>query len=218
VNTLDIVVVAIIAISGLFAFVRGFVREALSIAAWAGAAIATIYGYYPVLPYVQRIITSPIFAPLVTGIGLFIISLIVLSIATATIATQVRNSGLSALDRGLGLLFGVARGVVLVCLGYLAATYLLSPQDRPQWMTEARSLPLLAAGAEELKAFIPQQQRDEAASAAAAARERATSAQDVKRAIENLSTPQPKPAEPPPPGAYKPEDRKALDRAFQSVQ
>ena len=217
-NTLDIIVIGIIAVSGLFAFVRGFVREALSIAAWAGAAIVAIYGYYPALPYVQRFVTSPIFAPLVTAVTLFVVSLIILTVVTASVAVHVRNSSLSALDRGLGLLFGVARGTVLVCLGYLAMTYFLKPQEQPLWVTEARSVPLLAAGADKLRAFIPQRQRDEAASAAALAREHATRAEEAERAIRTLSTPTAKPAEAPPSGAYKAEDRKALDRAFQSVQ
>jgi membrane protein required for colicin V production len=45
VNTLDLVIIAIIALSAIFAFARGFVREALSIVAWVGAAANTHYGF-----------------------------------------------------------------------------------------------------------------------------------------------------------------------------
>jgi membrane protein required for colicin V production len=156
-NTLDIIVVAVVAISGLFAFVRGFTREALSILAWLGAAAVAIYGAPLVQPYMHRF-----FAPgwlwladIMTYLLPFIVAVILFSIIVGLAAAQIRNIGLGALDRALGLLFGVARGMLLVCLAYLVLIHLLQPENTPNWVLEARSRPLLAAGAAEIQLLIP---------------------------------------------------------------
>jgi membrane protein required for colicin V production len=154
-NTLDIIVVAIVALSGLFAFVRGFVREALSIAAWAGAGLVTYYGYAPFQPIVRGLVKALWLADILTGAVLFLVSVVVFSIIVGILSSQVRGSVLGPLDRALGLLFGVARGVLLVCLGYLAISHFLAPENWPGWILEARSRPLLATGAAELQQLIP---------------------------------------------------------------
>jgi membrane protein required for colicin V production len=154
-NSLDLIVVAVVALSGLFAFIRGFVREALSIAAWAGALAVAMYFYTPVLPLVQNVIKSVLAAQLFTGIGLFLISVVFFSVIVGVVSSRVRGSGLGALDRALGLLFGVTRGIVLVSLGYLVLTHLLKTEDMPPWVVDARSRPLLAKGAEQLQQMIP---------------------------------------------------------------
>jgi len=85
----------------------------------------------------------------------FIVAVVIFSIIVSLIAAQIRRIGLSALDRALGLLFGVARGVLLLCLGYLVMTHVLQPENTPSWVMEARSRPLLAAGADEIQQLIP---------------------------------------------------------------
>ena len=54
-NALDIIVIVVIALSALFAFARGFVKEALSIGAWAGAAAVTLYGLPYAEPFARRV-------------------------------------------------------------------------------------------------------------------------------------------------------------------
>ena len=53
-NALDLAIIAIIALSAIFAFARGFVREALSIIAWVGAAAITLYGFNSVYAVAVR--------------------------------------------------------------------------------------------------------------------------------------------------------------------
>ena len=118
-NPLDIGVIAIIVLSAIFAFARGFVREALSIVAWVGAAAITVYGFNPVLLFVSPFVNNVLLAQLIAGFGLFVVSLIVLTIATGYLARLVRASALSPIDRTLGFIFGQARGVLIVCLSYL---------------------------------------------------------------------------------------------------
>ena len=57
---------------------------------------------------------------------------------------------------GFGLIFGLARGLIFVCLGYIALAWMLpSGKDRPRWFADARSIPYLDAGAGKLRSFVP---------------------------------------------------------------
>src|SRR5215469_15481642 len=98
-NALDLAIIGVVALSGIFAFARGFVREALSIAAWVGAAAITLYGFNSVYAIVVRFVTTPLLADLVAGAGLFVISLIILTILTGYLARFVQSSALSPIDR-----------------------------------------------------------------------------------------------------------------------
>jgi membrane protein required for colicin V production len=155
-NPLDIGVIAIIVLSAIFAFARGFVREALSIVAWVGAAAITVYGFNPVLLFVSPLVNNVLLAQLIAGFGLFVVSLIVLTIATGYLARLVRASALSPIDRTLGFIFGLARGVLIVCLAYLLLDF-VQPSERPAWIRDAKSAPYLHQGADMLRQFLPEQ-------------------------------------------------------------
>lgn len=164
-NALDIGVIAIVVLSGLFAFARGFVREVLSILAWFSAAYAALYAYPNLRPYTTKFLPPGPVADAVGGIAVFLIVLIVLSLIASIIARGVKRAGLSALDRSVGLLFGLARGVLLVCIAYIALSWILPPGgDKPRWIAEARTQPLLAAGADMLERMVPSNVRERAAS------------------------------------------------------
>ena len=96
-NYLDIIVLAVIALSALFAFARGFVKEALSIGAWIGAGLIALYGLPHARPFAKQFIANPTLAEIAAGAALFIVSLIVLSLVTSVIArrsrTRSRTSG-----------------------------------------------------------------------------------------------------------------------------
>jgi membrane protein required for colicin V production len=222
-NSLDLIVVAVVALSGLFAFIRGFVREALSIAAWAGALVVAIYFYTPLEPMVQTVIKSVLAAQIVTGLGLFLVSVILFSVLVGVISSKVRGSGLGALDRALGLLFGVARGVVLVSLGYLVMTHLLKAEDMPPWVVDAHSRPLLAKGAEQIQQMIPHNLPGTLGAAADRLNQAQTAAKasaDLKNSLDQLNRPPPtKQAAKPTPAPGNPEansDTKGLDQLIQA--
>src|SRR5216684_2002674 len=109
-NPLDLAVIGIVALSAIFAFARGFVREALSIVAWVGAGAITLYGFNWVYAQVEPRVHDRLLSQVVAGFGLFVISLILLTILTGLVLRTVRASGLSPIDRTLGFIFGLARG------------------------------------------------------------------------------------------------------------
>jgi membrane protein required for colicin V production len=219
VNALDIAIIAVIALSALFAFARGFVREALSIVAWVGAALITLYGFNHIYGIVVQFVTTPLLADLIAGAGLFVVSLIVLTILTGYVARFVHSTALSPIDRTLGLIFGLARGVILVSLAYLVVDVSLPQNDRPSWIKEAKSERFLARGADLLRNALPESLQVRSAAAADDPQRAFDRAQDAQRAMRALSSPAaPSPANPGQAPSYKPGERRDMDRLIENAR
>lgn len=214
-NPLDIGVIAVVGLSAVFAFARGFVREALSIVAWVGAGFITLYGRDYVYVLVEPMVKNPLLSQLISWGGLFIGALIVLTIITGIIARSVRSSALSPIDRTLGFIFGLARGAFIVSLAYLLLDVSVQLNERPGWLKEAKSAPYLREGADMLRTVLPESLRVKSATAAEDVIKTvnpAIEAQKAMRALTNPTAPaSPKPGDPPAP-TYKQTDQKELDR------
>ena len=218
-NTLDLAIIGVIALSAIFAFARGLVREALSIAAWVGAAAVTLFAFNNVYTLILRFVATPLLAELIAGAGLFIISLIALTVLTGYLARFVDGSALSPINRTLGLIFGLARGVLLVCLAYLAIDVSLPQNDRPPWLREAKSERFLAKGAEMLRDALPESLQLKAVGAVDDTRRTLDRAQDAQRAMRALATPSaPAPTQPGQAPNYKSGDRRDMDRLIQNTK
>jgi membrane protein required for colicin V production len=221
VNALDLAIIAVIALSAVFAFARGFVREALSIVAWVGAAVITFFGFDSVYAFVLRFVSTPLLADLVAGAGLFVTSLIALTMLTGYLARFVEGSALSPIDRTLGLIFGLVRGLVLVSLAYLVVDISLPQNDRPPWIKQAKSERLLAKGADMLRTALPESLQVKSAGAADDSRRGLDRAQDAQRAMRALAIPAAPPAAQPAQAAaptYKPADRRDMDRLIDNAR
>jgi membrane protein required for colicin V production len=217
-NPLDLVVIAIVALSAVFAFARGFVREALSIIAWVGAAAVTLYGFAWVYGLIEARVQERLLAQVVAGFGLFVASLVVLTLATGVVARAVRLTGLTPIDRTLGFLFGLARGAFLVCLAFLLLDISMPQADTwPSWIRDAHSTPWLQQGADALQGLLPpslKQKSADAADALLGGFGQATAAEQAKAASGALLTPAPTVAQPgaAAPPAYKAGERRQMDR------
>lgn len=223
----DIVVIAIIALSALFAFVRGFLREILSIGAWVAAGVATWFGLPLLRPFGRQYIEIELIADVATGVVIFVVVLVVASIVSHFLTRGVRESALGPLDRSLGLLFGVARGAAIVCLLLLAADIFYARENRPEWLAQARTLPIVQAGADVLRGLFPADTVAQAESAAEAVKQQGHQAAKIGEAIQIITTAS-KPvatsasgtesAGSPEDSGYNDADRKDMERALQSVQ
>jgi len=156
-NWVDLVVLGVIALSGLLALMRGLVREVLGVGAWIVAAVvASPYGVFPYVdPWVRRQISDPTIADAVAMGGVFIVLLIVLSLIASAISNAVQGIGLGGLDRTLGLVFGLARGALLLCVAYILTGLAVAVDQWPVPVLEARSLPIVYRGAEWIAAQLP---------------------------------------------------------------
>ena len=153
ISWLDIILIAIMLVSGFLAMVRGFTREVLSIFSWAVAAVAALYltpKYWHVLePYIG----NPSIAQVVFAAGVFIIALILVSLITFRISDRVLDSRVGALDRTLGFIFGLARGFLLVAIVFILFTALA--RDQPEWVRNAKSFPILQQTQVAIESLLP---------------------------------------------------------------
>ncbi len=155
----DLVVIGIVLVSGLFALSRGLVKELLSIASWIGAAFVTLYGFNIARPFMRELIRWPEVADLATGAGLFLVSLFLFWLIAHHLARLVRLTSAGALDRTLGFVFGIVRGLLIVVVVFMIVVWAVGPADQPRWLREARTLPILTAGAHIVLALVPESMR-----------------------------------------------------------
>ncbi|MDP7468557.1 MAG: CvpA family protein [Alphaproteobacteria bacterium] len=155
-NAADLIVIAVLLVSALLAFSRGFVRELLSVAVWVGAIFATLYGLAYVKEYTSQWISTVWLANTAASVTIFIPTLIILALISHVLSGQVRNSALGAVDRSLGFLFGLLRGVIIVCLAYLMITLILPKEEQPKWLRSARTILLVEQGAGLLLQLVPE--------------------------------------------------------------
>jgi membrane protein required for colicin V production len=194
-NPVDIFVIAIILLSGLFAFATGFVKELLWVGAWVGAGVVTAYAFPWALPIAERFLPKGIISGLAAVAAVFVAALIVLSIVVSAIGSattkRLKEVGLSAIDRTLGLLFGLVRGFVIACLLYLGVVSAMSEAERPQWIKEARSAPMLEIGATTLSSMIPVTLRSRVEAIATDAARKIDQDRQADSATRALQTPKP---------------------------
>lgn len=214
-NLVDLIVIVIVLLSGVFALARGLVREVLAIFSWIGAAFATFYGFDYLNPYTLRLIDTPMIANIVTGSAIFLVTLFVLSLVSGTISGAVRGTAAGSVDRTLGFVFGLARGAVLVCIAYLALSFIIPPGDQPAWVKAARTAPFMERGADFLYSLAPAHVRNSS----------------NRPSNERRAQPAPRPASPPTastssaanpdptqgPG-YRPDERREMDRLIEGTQ
>jgi len=132
----DGIVGAVIVLSALLAYSRGFVRESLAIAAWIAAALLAFMFAPQVeplvkeLPVVGDLIGGSCELAIITAFALVVAGiLIVFSLFTPLFSSLVQRSVLGGLDQGLGFLFGVVRGILLVAVAYFVYDVVLIGQD-----------------------------------------------------------------------------------------
>lgn len=214
-QTFDFVVAGVIVISGILAFMHGFVREALSIATWIGAAIVAINGYPLAREAAGAYIPSPLVADIAAGALLFVGAFLILAVAARAIGRAFESAdGLGPINRSLGLMFGLFRGALIAVIAYMALSWTVQERDHPSWVTEARATPLLKEGAAALEAVLPADWRRQSADTARAAEDAAKAADMLRR----LNAPDPKSDTAGSRPAYDEDARKALDDLIQGKQ
>ena len=163
---LDAALLAVVAVSGLVAMYRGFTREVLSILSWVAAGLALLYfirSHRALAEEVARQFSNPVqtvhvyIAQVAIGALIFLFVLIIVHLITSHISDSVLDSRVGAVDRILGLGFGVARGFVLVVIPYMFAVSFVCKDgatralaqgcqrgELPSWVEDARSLGMIS--------------------------------------------------------------------------
>src|SRR5450631_904400 len=155
VTLLDILLLVVMLISGLLAMIRGFMREILSIGAWGVAALATLWAYSRVLPMAKQYFASDMVAAGVSVGGVFLLTLLIVSVITVRISDMVLDSRVGALDRTLGFLFGLGRGLIIVVVAFLFFAWLVPDRSQPEWVRTAKSKVVLQSTGQWLMSMLP---------------------------------------------------------------
>ena len=142
---IDGVVALIIIVSALLAYSRGFAREALSIAGWVVAAILAMMFAPQVEPLVKEV---PVIGAMIADscelsiiaafAAVFAVALVVAALFTPLFSGLIQRSAIGGLDQGIGFLFGVARGVLLVAIAFFVYDTVITSQDI-QMIDDSRS-------------------------------------------------------------------------------
>lgn len=156
---LDFILIGVMVISALLAMMRGLTREVLSISSWGGAAVAAFLAYRsPQIKEMARSYVTPenqYLADIGLVVAVFFIVLIFLSVITIRISDRILDSRVGALDRSLGFLFGLARGLLIVVVAYLFYAWLIPADKQFAWVKEARTLPIINRTADYIVSFLP---------------------------------------------------------------
>lgn len=149
----DYVLIGIIALSVIVSILRGFVREALSLASWIAAFWVAMTFSGDIAHILVSYVSTPSVRTIIAFIGLFLVTLIVCGLLGHFIAIMIQKTGLSGTDRLLGIVFGFCRGVLLVALLLLAASYTAIPQD--SWWQQSVLIPHFMPVTNWIKQYLP---------------------------------------------------------------
>lgn len=152
-NWLDITILVIIALSAGISLLRGFVKEAISLATWILAFWISISFSDRLEGVLSSWISSPTARLSVAFASLFILTLIAGALVNYLVAQLVKKTGLSGTDRMLGVIFGIARGIVLVAVLTLLAG--LPQLSREIWWKESTLIVHFQNMAVWMKGFLP---------------------------------------------------------------
>ncbi len=146
----DGVIGVIIVLSGLLAYSRGLVREAMAILGWIAAAIVAFLFAGQVQPLVKEIPVIGDFlsdscelAIIASFAAIFTVALVVVSLFTPLFSSIIKRTALGGLDMALGFLFGVARGILLVAIAFFVYEVVITGQDIPM-IDDSRSAAVFA--------------------------------------------------------------------------
>ncbi len=161
-TVVDAVVAGLIVLSAILAYSRGFVREAMAIAGWVGAAIlAFIFApsaqpLIKELPVVGEFLSESCELSMIGAFAaVFTVGLVVASLFTPLFSSVVQRSALGGIDQGLGFLFGVARGALLVGVAFLVYDRALSSNAVPM-IDDSRSAKVFASFQNSIDALVPE--------------------------------------------------------------
>lgn len=132
----DIAIIGVILLSTLISLIRGFVKESISLATWLAAGFIAMSYYLVLAEMLQPYIESPTISQAAAFGALFIATLIVGAIINYIVSQLVSKTGLSGTDKLLGMIFGAARGVLIVSMIVLFAG--LTPMPQESWWQQSQ--------------------------------------------------------------------------------
>jgi len=149
----DFVALAILAVSGVLGLVRGLLKELLSLVAYLLAFVAAIWWGPTVHGWLQPYIETALLRMGVSYAAVFIVVLLGVGLVNMTLSALIRTTGLGPADHGLGGLFGLARGLLIILILVALAGYTPLPQE--PWWRDAMFSPSAVGAVKHIKTWLP---------------------------------------------------------------
>ncbi|MEY4879134.1 MAG: hypothetical protein RJB62_603 [Pseudomonadota bacterium] len=155
VTVIDLLVALVVLVSAVYAAWRGLMRETLSIFSWVVAAYLTLRLFPSFRPLLRGVIGPEWLSDLVVFFGIFILILVPLSVMSFRMSEKVKRTEIGPVDRVLGFVFGVGRGLVVVGIAYIVFSIMVPAQNQPNWITQARLFPVVENTSDVLLSLVP---------------------------------------------------------------
>lgn len=149
----DLLIIGIIVLSALISVIRGFVKESISLVTWIIAGVIAFRYFAPMSELLEPYVSAPMVRSVTAFAILFICTLLVGAIVNFIMSQLVSKTGLSGTDKALGVVFGAARGVLIVTLVVLLAS--LTPMPDTQWWQDSAMVGFFQQLGEWVKGVIP---------------------------------------------------------------
>lgn len=153
-TAVDYAALGIAGLSVLVSFFRGAVREVMALSSWIGAFLIARHFAPMCSSLLPASLSHPWLRLAVAFAGLMLVSLVLFALVTVALTRIVRRSKLNPWDRALGVLFGLARALVILVALVLAAGLTPLPRD-PAWRSALFTPPLVAL-AKKARAYLPE--------------------------------------------------------------
>ncbi len=157
-TVIDIITLFLLGGGAIFGFARGFVQEILSIFSWVLVVFAIRFLHGPITSYLVEPIGTDTGAAVMAFLSIAIITYFFGKQIAKSIGAKSRKSVLGPVDRVLGFGFGALKGLIIATLLYLLLILLMETiwtgEDKPEWLTQSRTYPILNASGNALSTFI----------------------------------------------------------------
>jgi membrane protein required for colicin V production len=226
---IDLIVAALVLISAAISFLRGFIRETLTIAGMVGGLFAAYTFGDDLAPLFRQwldvdpeepaklfdLIPMTIVADGLAYIFIFIAVVIIISVISHFLAGGIKAMGLGPVDRTLGVVFGIARAVVLLGLMYLPFHLLMEAESKAEYFGDSTTFPYIEDTAAFMAQFLPSSEEVEEAVEnveidESEIRKKLFDNQFLSRDVEDESAEEPA-SEDQPESGYEPGQREGLD-------
>ena len=153
-TSFDYLVLAVLCVSAVLGFLRGLVKEVLSLLACIVAFLAAIWWGPVVSGWLAHLIENTLLRTAVAYGLVFIVMLLLVGVINLTLTTLIDKTGLGQADHGLGALFGLLRGALIVLVLVALAGYTELPAE--PWWQEARLSGTIVQAIQQIKLMLPE--------------------------------------------------------------
>lgn len=152
-SSIDYFILAILAFSAILGFIRGLIKELMSLLAYVAAGAAALWWGPTMASWISHLIETSLLRSAIAYGLVFMVTLLSVGVVNLSLGAMITATGLGPADHGLGMVFGIIRGALFVLIMVLLAGYTQLPAE-PWW--QASSLVKTAIDAlMSIKLYLP---------------------------------------------------------------